>query len=196
MCDRLFTVFVCRTAGRLRIGSTYWNTSSNLEHSRTKYSTDPTTGVVTLGVHGHNAYYRDFDNTGSFSAAKEIGCKMLSGERVAQQLNTSLIAKVTCEDINRKAESVARGLLLGSSLERYEQEGRPLTYKPDWSCVAGPVWIKEVLELKDNATAMSVGSPSIHDSLSSPIFPGVDYCKLLSPARAMDWMMTDSLKKK
>ena len=121
-------------------GSTYWNSSSTLEHSRTKYSTDAA-GIVTLGVHGHNAYYRDIQNTGSFSAAKEIACKMLSGERVAQQLNTTLISKVMCEDINRKAESIAESLLLPTSLQRFQQQGRPLTYKPDWSCVAGPVWM-------------------------------------------------------
>jgi len=193
--QRLIANVADEYASKLQIYSTYWNSSKTLEHSRTKYSGGAS--GLTLMVHGHNAYYRDIANTGEFSAASEIGCKMLSGERVAQQLGVKNVGpKVMCKDVNEKAAAMAEKLLSNSSLMRFKAHGRILRFKPDWNTVAGPVWIKEVLELKTNASAMSVGSPSIHDSLSSVIFPGVDYCKLLSPARAMDWMMTDSLKAK
>jgi len=33
-------------------------------------------------------------------------------------------------------------------------------------------------------------------ALDSDIFPGIHYCKLLSPARVIDYIMTDSLKDK
>ena len=32
--------------------------------------------------------------------------------------------------------------------------------------------------------------------MRSPLFPGVHYCKLLSPARVVDYIMIDSLKPK
>ena len=36
----------------------------------------------------------------------------------------------------------------------------------------------------------------IPTSMRSPLFPGVHYCKLLSPARVVDYIMIDSLKPK
>ena len=124
-------------------------------------------------------------------AEQRLRARNYTGINVAYEAGDPFV-----KDINMDAAAVAEKLLGNSSLMRFKDHGRILRFKPDWSTIAGPVWVKEQLELKTNGTAMSVGSPSIHDSLKSIIFPGVDYCKLLSPARAMDWMMTDSLKTK
>ena len=58
--------------------------------------------------------------------------------------------------------------------------------------VVRPAWIHESLELKFNDTCMVASSVKISTTLDSNLFPGVHYCKLLSPARVVDWMMTDS----
>ena len=55
------------------------------------------------------------------------------------------------------------------------------------SC-SGPAWIHESLELKFNDTCMIASSVKISTSLDSHLFPGVHYCKLLSPARVVDWI--------
>jgi hypothetical protein len=41
---------------------------------------------------------------------------------------------------------------------------------------------------------MEVASIAVHTQLDSALFPGVQYCKMLSPARVIDYIMSDSLK--
>ena len=51
--------------------------------------------------------------------------------------------------------------------------------------------------MTDNGTCLVVQSITLGPTaLDSSIFPGVHYCKLLSPARVIDYMMIDSIKNK
>ena len=60
----------------------------------------------------------------------------------------------------------------------------------------GPLWVfNNTLALKETATCMSVSSASLKTKIDGKIYPGNTYCKFLSPARALDWMMTDSIRK-
>lgn len=77
------------------------------------YSVADTT--VTFNVSGHNQYYKtgvtDLANQ-CIKPAHEIGCKMASADRVAQQLGlTEYNNKLTCEDVNRKAVQAAEDIL-------------------------------------------------------------------------------------
>ena len=67
----------------------------------------------------------------------------------------------------------------------------------------GPLWIDDPLKLtpiKDsnsgNVSAVAVSAPCSHTNVDYPIeaASGLHYCKLLSPARAMEWIYIDGLR--
>ena len=59
----------------------------------------------------------------------------------------------------------------------------------------GPLFIAERLRIGDNASGMVVTSLALGPQpLDATLFPGVHYCKLLSPARVVDYVLTDALK--
>ena len=178
----------------------YLNTTDDLEHSRSQYSFDSDDGVLNVNVSAHADFYSDFLNTGSFTCASEVACKMLTGKRIATELGIeyeSSTSRGTCRDVNQHAVDVAMGLLEGSrALKRYEKHGKKICLGEDFDAFfsAGPAWIKESLEIKETDECLSVKSVKIDTALDSRLFPGVHYCKVLSPARVIDWIMTDSLK--
>ena len=172
--------------------------TDDLEHSRSQYAVDSATNDLFVNVSAHASYYRDFLNTGSFTAAKEVACKMLTGARMAEQLGVDYdyeTSRNTCKDVNQNSIDIALKLLEGSeTLNRYQASGKPICLKDDFDAYfsAGPAWIKESLEIKETDECLQVSSVKIDTALDSKLFPGVHYCKLLSPARVIDWIMTDS----
>ncbi|KAK3257679.1 hypothetical protein CYMTET_33245 [Cymbomonas tetramitiformis] len=185
----------------LFIKNKYTNSSTGeggFEHTRVGYKVSGS--QLLLNTSGHNAYERDVEDTATTNAAKEIGCKLVSSGRIEQQLNVTAVTKgVTCGDVNKYAVEKMKDLLqsqVPKTLQRYETKGRGFCWKPDFSPPGdiGPLFIAETLELKENATCLSVASLTISTTISSKIFPGVHYCKLLSPAKVMDWIYTVSMK--
>merc|ERR1712070_747021 len=112
-------------------------------------------------------------------------------------ITTAADAHVDCSAGNKYAVSVAESIALGTTLARYRRSGRGWCFLPDVPTFSniGPVWVfKDALALKENATCMTVASPVLKTAIDGKIYPGNHYCKYLSPARVLDWMMTDSLK--
>lgn len=134
--------------------------------------------------------------TGSQFSAKSVDCKMVDATRVAEQLHVATNASVQCADINRAAVEVAKALLPQKSRKRYEEKGRPICFMDDTQVFSniGPLWVESSLKTEETKQCLQVTSSKLVSPITSPIFPGNHYCKLLSPAAAMDWMMTDSHK--
>ncbi|GMH94006.1 hypothetical protein TrST_g4045 [Triparma strigata] len=177
----------------------YLNSTDDLEHSRSQYSFEPdNSDNLLVNVSAHADYYRNFKNTGSITAASEVACKMLTGARIAEQLQIEYDAETsrkTCKDVNQYLYDQALQLIEGTeTYNRYMESGKKLCFKDDFDAYfsAGPAWIKESLEIKEDDDCLSVASVKIDTALDSKLFPGVHYCKLLSPARVLDWIMTDS----
>lgn len=169
-----------------------------LMHCHPSYSAAPGSKLVVTTC-SHTDYYSDVSNTGSISAAKQVACKMLTRERILQQLNASAdsATATTCRDVNLHALSVAQKLAMPQTLQRFETKGRPFCFLDDSMVTGniGPLWVyQSSLSLTDSAKCLQVVSPAIVVPLTSSIYPGNHFCKVLSPARALDWMMSDSLK--
>jgi hypothetical protein len=181
---------------RVSVLDSFHNAASNLEHCHPNWTT--TSDGLLVRSCSHADYYLDVDNTGEITAASEIACKMLSSARIAQQMNvTAADPNVDCSAVNRRAVQLAERMAAPSTLQRYRRSGKGWCFLEDHETFGdvGPLWVfKDSLQLTENATCMGVSSASLKSSLTSPIFPGSHYCKLLSPARVLDWMMTDSLK--
>jgi hypothetical protein len=182
---------------RLDVEDGFHVQSSNLEHCHPNWTA--LSGKLSVRSCSHADYYKDIANTGSITAASEVACKLLSSARVAQQMNTTAAQpSVDCRAINRRAVHLAESIAAKSTLERYKQIGRGWCFLEDEPVTGniGPLWVfTSELKLTSNTTCMAVTSPVLKTELDGKIYPGNHYCKVLSPARVLDWMMTDSLKR-
>jgi hypothetical protein len=129
-------------------------------------------------------------------SAKSVDCKMVDATRVAEQLHITTNSSLQCGDINRAAVEVALSLLPEKSKKRYLERGRKICYMTDATVLGniGPLWVASSIKTAETAECLEVTSLGLVSTVQSHIFPGNHYCKLFSPAAAMDWMMTDSHK--
>jgi len=181
--------------GHLKITDTFFNGNGNLEHCHPAYETVGSDLQATSC--SHTDYYSDFDNTGYFGCSSQISCKFLSSDRLAEQLNTTAIhPDLTCRDINMQTVRMVEALAPKSTSERFQKKGRGWCFENDTSTFGniGPLWLLGNMKLTEKEDCLSVSSLHLHTETTSKIFPGSTYCKLLSPTRVLDWMMTDSLK--
>jgi hypothetical protein len=86
-----------------------------------------------------------------------------------------------------------------NTIRRFLDNGRQICFTDDFTAPgnAGPLWVKQTMRIKDDTENKCLEVASLVEgptSVSSHIFPGIHYCKLISPARIVDFIMTDSLK--
>jgi hypothetical protein len=178
---------------KLEVLDSYYPSGHKFEHSRTHYETLPD-GKFRINISSHCDYDKDISNTGERYAANEVACKLTGSDRVQQQMNVTTKQDVPCSVVNQLAVEKAAGMLSTRVRERYEKKGRKWCFKEDKPITIGPLFVLSAMGLKDTGHCMEVQSLTLVSHIDSMIFPGVHYCKVLSPSRAMDWMMTDSLQ--
>uniref|UniRef100_A0A7S0J1I7 Chlorophyllase n=1 Tax=Calcidiscus leptoporus TaxID=127549 RepID=A0A7S0J1I7_9EUKA len=176
----------------------------DFEHSRAGYA-KVAGGGVEVNVSGDAVHYgtgvADVANS-CLAPAKQIGCKLVSGARLAALRNTSVGPQRSCADVNAEAVRVARTLLSQTeagrgTLSRHDVRGRRLCTVPDRHTIGdvGPLFVHGSVSYSDNASCLAVAALALGPTpLDSLLFPGVHYCQLLSPARVIDYFMVDSLK--
>lgn len=114
-----------------------------------------------------------------------------------------------CREINQAAWDWALAHAEPSVRATFEAHGEPFVMVDDKEApigITGPTWIKQELVYKrvggggaaGNKTHVEVQSWSFvvgESPVKSKAVPdGMHYCKLLSPARAMEWIYTDGLR--
>ena len=122
-----------------------------------------------------------------------------------------------CANINAKSIEYALDNALEKSRNRYEKYGQKMVSSTDGDkdvCKAGPCWIWASLEYNGRRgdNDIIIKSPAFPYENTNPfpcdekLYPkddrhvvlpctaGMHYCKLLSPARVMEWIMVDSLR--
>jgi len=180
---------------RLKVTDEFFVQNSGIEHCHPAWEVDGSDLKVTSC--SHTDYYSDVGNTGYFACSKQVSCKWLSSDRIAEQFQTTAEkSDVTCKDINIQTVARVEALAPKATLQRFKQKGRGWCFEADSTVLGnvGPLWLSTDMKLTETADCMSVSSLALHTSLDSMIYPGSSYCKLLSPTRILDWMMTDSLK--
>lgn len=113
-----------------------------------------------------------------------------------------------CQDINQKAWDWAVAHAETETLAQFQADGEPFVMVADKKATigaTGPQWIADEMVY----TRVSTADGASHIEIQSWYFPvsntnggsvpwffpvGMHYCKLLSPARAMEWIYTDGLR--
>eukprot|EP00994_Dinema_validum_P004909 NODE_298_length_1944_cov_81.060158_g209_i0.p1 GENE.NODE_298_length_1944_cov_81.060158_g209_i0~~NODE_298_length_1944_cov_81.060158_g209_i0.p1 ORF type:complete len:544 (-),score=152.94 NODE_298_length_1944_cov_81.060158_g209_i0:313-1875(-) len=146
---------------------------------------------------------QELEDTGAdFVSAIEIATKLESRQKVFNTTGApsppSLDDGDRCKAINQKAYDWALGRVPTSTQRRFQASGLPMKMMPDKKPTppAGPWWIWNYLHNTTTSSGLEISSWYAFYSLSSdPYGAGNHYCKLLSPARAMEWVMVDGLRK-
>lgn len=191
--------------------TTVVDSSAGLEHSHTSFNLTRDGRLALLTV--LYAYYpqqKSFNPveilSPTYSGAKDISCKLVSADRIAQQLNVSgmypeAMPNITCKKLNEYSVERARNLLelhYPAALNRFERRGRSFVYIDDESTFMGPQWaFLSALKFKpgkEPASSVQVQSPRLYSNIKSKIWPGNMYCKVLSPAKAVEWIQTTGLQ--
>lgn len=151
----------------------------------------------------------DSEDTGFFSAsASELRTKLKSRQSVqlaagAASVNftASDVVPSTCATINQAAWDWAMAHASAAASSRFANIGQPMKFGADiFLGNAGPVWIENPIEYKASAdqSVLNVYSPCSHTPVDYPIASaaGYHYCKLVSPARALEHIYIDGLRPK
>lgn len=108
-----------------------------------------------------------------------------------------------CAEINQYAWDWAVQRLGSESLTsvRFTKYGQPYVMGPDIPvCPAGPCWIWQELRFNtsEDRSYVEVTSEEFATAIDYPLpkTAGFHYCKVLSPARSMEWMFVDGLREK
>ena len=143
------------------------------------------------------------DDGAAPTSAIEIATKLASRELVFNTTGHSSSPELDegdrCKDINQAAYQLALHAASAKAASRYNQTGRPLIMVADKKPTppAGPWWIWNYLHFEDTPKGTEVSSWYAFYPMSGPSYgAGNHYCKLLSPARALEWIYTDGLRKK
>jgi len=158
----------------------------------------------------------DFDTGFTFTSAQEIGTKLLSRQctltlGLGEKADFSQDDPDFCAATNQKALDWALKHVPAASAKRFQSKGVQLVMGKDLQKQGGPLWLYARLELnkkeQDGRQVVEVVSPAqkteqdywkdhFHVPRPSAVpDPGCyHYCKLLSPARALEWIMVDGLR--
>lgn len=147
-------------------------------------------------------------------SAREIGSKMFSRQcslvyganRTKEETPITVDTEGNiCQEINKQALAWAFSKASPKALNRFEQHGQKINFVDDKYYVNGFSWTYSVLKWEENKETgdMDVRSFTMVTDIDAkplPIFApdGLDcyhYCKLLSPARALEWVLVDGLRK-
>ena len=150
-----------------------------------------------------------------WQAANETSAYTGSGHKEMEETLEELdgLDAARCAEINQAALDTAYDMLPEGTRARYDKYGQAMKVKEGGDkgvCAAGPCWIWSPLVYDDQGDdGVQLSSPSFAEPNKNP-FPcgeantendkrlpcpaGMHYCKLLSPARAVEWMYVDSMR--
>jgi Alpha/beta hydrolase family len=164
----------------------------------------PPTKVLKLETVSEPVYEKSdmylFD-AGFFSnAALEIRCKFNSRQAILEAAGEKVPFESecgSCSKMNERTIEWALEQVPESVKRRYLERGTKLVAGKDIEHSAGPTWIWSYMDYRrvDDRT-MELDSHIMSTPLDHPVpaSGGKLYCKLLSPAKALDWIYTDSLR--
>jgi hypothetical protein len=166
-----------------------------------KPSIEPGGGKVTIEVTAHPSYAQDLMDASPDEpeSALSLACKMKSQPAIQEHLpQASFGPSRSCADLNARALQWALDRVRPEVKARYQSRGTKLNFIGDKVFGTGIQWSTAKIELKRSTqqpSIVDVCSPALESPTSAGFgHGGMHYCKLLSPARAVEWVMVEGLK--
>jgi len=159
--------------------------------------------IIDVYSYSHAAYNprtSDFIDAANFYAATEVGAKFKSREAIYNYFGMKFnVPEATCKEINIIAFQYVLNEYKGpaSVLDRFLKFGQPIEFLNDTESESGITWVNRPIITKNTSTTYQVSSRSLLSPIDFPVSvaAGMLYCKLISPARILEWMLVDGLKK-
>ena len=152
-------------------------------------------GLLKVDIVSYAKYPKDLMGLGKQIAADEIACKMVSKEKISSDFFLNIpTGKATCKQLNEMALNYASTLVSPHVWQRYIDKGKKIIFEDDVPAAIGPQFVfLSSLKYQVDEDGLKVASPILFTGVDSRMYPGNHYCKVLSPARAVEWISTDSL---
>jgi hypothetical protein len=145
--------------------------------------------------------YCDAERPAPNDLSERILCKMPNQDRISQIVEiTPSSAPGTCKSRNEAAFAWALDQLTPAELAAYELEGHEVRFLEDEVVGTGGEWLglTAYFELADDGvyelTSPSLQSAFNPDDPDPQTLEGVHYCKLLTPAQALYWVLHRGFK--
>ena len=179
---------------RLAINPIIADSTLNFMSGHTNTELDAS-GVLKLDIVSYAKYPQDILRLGKLISADEIACKMVSKEKISSDFFLNIPAtKASCKQLNELALNYASTLVSPHVWQRYVSKGKKMEFEDDIPAAIGPQFVfLSKLKYQEDENSLKVASPILFTGVDGRIYPGNHYCKVLSPARAVEWVSTDSL---
>eukprot|EP00128_Syssomonas_multiformis_P012417 Colp12_sorted_trinity150504_noHs@14197 len=155
-----------------------------------------------------DTYYADSassDRGERFVSADEIQVKLISRQNVLEHVGQAPDFKTVdtntrCAEINQAAYEYALNTAPARTRARFERAGVPMTFAPESESSIFPLWILSRVQYN---TVQGARGPELQvkgygskfaTNFALKISSGIHFCKLMSPARAMEWVYTEGLR--
>lgn len=158
-----------------------------------------TTDVLSFSHSAYNWRTSSWIDAADYYCATEVGAKFKSREAIYKHFGVRFkVPEATCKGINEMARDFVLKNFNGSQsvLDRFEKHGQPIEFLEDTSSGSGITWCNEAIITKNTTTTYQVSSRALLSPVDFivPEAAGMLYCKLMSPARILEWMLVDGLK--
>lgn len=171
--------------------------------------------LTTVSENVYNFIDEHVDAGATYVSASEIRMKLKSRQSFIQVTTDPNAVHLefsetdpsnVCTKINERIYQLAVNLVEPRRLDFYEKYGVKMVFAEDRSPIipGGPFWAYAPLKFEkkttDGITRLVVSSSGLATSLDtvfrvfSEWVPGMHYCKIISPARVVEWIYTDSLR--
>merc|ERR1712194_327610 len=101
-----------------------------------------------------------------------------------------------CRELNNESYAWALNTVSKQARKRFETYGVPMTFGATEYKPMGPLWVSSELKYDEKEQSLELVSAGIFTEPGDRTSRGNHYCKLLSPARAMEYVLLDGLKRK
>lgn len=178
--------------------------SGNFTHAKPKILPDVAdadmTDILSYSHAAYNPRTSKLIDAANYYASTEIGAKFKSREAIYKYFGVEWNGvEPTCKEINLMAYGYVLEKFRGpkSAIDRYIQLGQPIEFLEDTNSTAGISWANLPIVTKNTTTTFQVSSRALLSPIDFLVkeAAGMLYCKLMSPARILEWFLVDGLKK-